>query len=114
MQLVEDSVVLSGSLSSLWPASFGLFACLDFGLKKSEVVRAVNSITFYMLHFRFYDVRPFTLVPCFFFSPFLWCFLFIKFGRVSSSSTLCGSWESEVKSFSKFFLLLTQILTHFN
>jgi hypothetical protein len=28
--LVEGSV-LSGSLSSLWPASFGLFACLDFG-----------------------------------------------------------------------------------
>ncbi len=28
--LVEGSV-LSGSLNSLWPASFGLFACLDFG-----------------------------------------------------------------------------------
>jgi hypothetical protein len=25
------------------------------------------------------------LAPCFFFSPFLGCFLFIKFGRVSSS-----------------------------
>jgi hypothetical protein len=29
-QLVEGPV-LSGSLFSLWPASFGLFACLDFG-----------------------------------------------------------------------------------
>ncbi len=45
--------VLSGSLSSLSAASFGLFACLDFG-------------------------------PWPFFSPFLGCFLFIKFGRVSS------------------------------
>jgi hypothetical protein len=30
MRLVEGSV-LSGSLSSLWPASFAPFACLDFG-----------------------------------------------------------------------------------
>jgi len=29
-QLVKVSV-LSGSLASLWPASFGLHACLDFG-----------------------------------------------------------------------------------
>ncbi len=29
MQLVEGSI-LSGALYS-WPASFGLFACLDFG-----------------------------------------------------------------------------------
>jgi hypothetical protein len=51
--MVEVSVVC-GSLTSLWPASFGLFACLDFG-------------------------------PChFFFSLLLGCFLFIKFGRVSS------------------------------
>ncbi len=49
--------VLSGSFSSLWPTSFGLFACLVLG--------------------------PWSLVlaPCFFFSPFLGCFLFMKFGR---------------------------------
>jgi hypothetical protein len=29
MELVEG-LVLSGSLSSLWPAAFGLFSCLDF------------------------------------------------------------------------------------
>ncbi len=29
-QLVKVSV-LSGSLTSLWPASFGLYACPDFG-----------------------------------------------------------------------------------
>ncbi len=43
--------VLSGSITFLWPASFGLLACLDFGPG-----------------------------PFFFFSsPFLGCFLFIKF-----------------------------------
>jgi hypothetical protein len=28
-----EGPVLSGSLSSLWLASFGLFACLDFGAR---------------------------------------------------------------------------------
>jgi hypothetical protein len=27
----QEVLVLSGSLASLWPASFGLFVCLDFG-----------------------------------------------------------------------------------
>jgi hypothetical protein len=26
-----EVLVLSGSITSFWPASFGLFACLDFG-----------------------------------------------------------------------------------
>jgi hypothetical protein len=47
---------LSGSITSVWHTSFGLFACPDFG--------------------------PLQFV-CFFFSPFLGCFLFMKFGRVS-------------------------------
>jgi hypothetical protein len=51
--------VLSGSLSSMWPVSFGLPACLDFG-------------------------------PCplfLFLSLASGCFLFIKFGKVSSDYT---------------------------
>jgi hypothetical protein len=49
--------VLSDSFTSLWPASFELFACLDWTL---------------------------VLAPWSFFSPFLGWFLFIKFGRTSS------------------------------
>jgi hypothetical protein len=29
--LLSEGSILSGSLSSLWPTLFGLFACLDFG-----------------------------------------------------------------------------------
>jgi hypothetical protein len=46
------------TIISIWHASFGLFACLDFVL------------------------CPFVS----FFSPFLGCFHFMKFGRVSSNS----------------------------
>ncbi len=55
-----EGSVLSGSLSSLWVALVGLFACLNL-----------------------------VLAPCFLFSPFLGCFLSIKFGRVSSFCRLC-------------------------
>jgi cellulose synthase/poly-beta-1,6-N-acetylglucosamine synthase-like glycosyltransferase len=54
-----EGLVLSDSVSSLWLVSFGLFACLDF----------VLCLLFLFL------------------SPFLGCFLFIKFGRVSSIVT---------------------------
>ncbi len=57
MRLVEVSV-LSDPITSVWPTSFRLFACMDF------------------------DPCPF--FP--FLSLFLGCFLFMKFGRGSSSS----------------------------
>jgi hypothetical protein len=50
-------MILSASLSSVWAISFGRFACLP-GL--------------------------FVLALCFFFSPFLGCFLLMEFGRASS------------------------------
>jgi hypothetical protein len=69
-QLVKVSV-LSGSLTSLWPASFGLHACLDFGpCPKFLFLSLAWVLSFY------------------FFSPFFGCFLFIKFDRVSSQSAL--------------------------
>jgi hypothetical protein len=65
-QLLKVSV-LSGSLTSLWPASFGLYACLDFGpCPKFLFLSLAWVLSFY------------------FFSPFLGCFLFIKVDRVSS------------------------------
>jgi hypothetical protein len=55
LHATSGGFVLSDSLSSLWLASFGLLACLDFGLG-----------------------------PLFLFSlSFFGCFLFIKFVRVS-------------------------------
>ncbi len=58
--------VPSDSLTSLWPISFGLYACLDFG--------ACPKFLFLSLAW---------VVSFYFFSPFFWCFLFIKFHRVS-------------------------------
>jgi len=57
---VTSGSIFSGSLSSLWPAFVGLFACLIFG--------------------------P---CPLFFFFPFFRCVLFIKFGKVSSKRWKC-------------------------
>ncbi len=67
-QLLKVSV-LSGSLTSLWPASFGLYACLDFG----------PCVNFLFLSLAW-------VLSFYFFSPFFGCFLFIKFDRVSSQS----------------------------
>ncbi len=61
-------LVLSDSITSLWLASFGLLACLDFG--------------------------P---CPCFFFSLFLGCFLLIKFGNVSSLCSMTKAIDYYVK-----------------
>jgi len=67
-QLVKVSV-LSGSLTSLWPTSFVLYACLDFGpCAKFLFLSLAWVLSFY------------------FFSPFFGCFLFIMFDRVSSQS----------------------------
>jgi len=63
--------VLSGSLTSLWPASFGLYACLDFGPCSTFLFLSLA----WMLSF-------------YFVSPFFGCFLFIKFDRVSSQSNV--------------------------
>jgi hypothetical protein len=51
---IDGGLIVSGSLSSMWPASFGRSACLDFG--------------------------PWPLVSFFF--HFLVCFLIMEFGRV--------------------------------
>jgi hypothetical protein len=67
-QLVKVSV-LSGSLTSLWPASFGLYACLDFGPCAKFLFLSLAWV-----------------LSLDFFSPFLGCFLFIMFDRVSSQS----------------------------
>ncbi len=59
-QLLKVSV-LSGSLTSLWPASFGLYACLDFG----PCAKFLFLFLAWVLSF-------------YFVSPFFGCFLFIK------------------------------------
>jgi len=61
--------VLSCSLTSLWPASFGLDACLDFEPSPKFLFLSLA----WVLSF-------------YFFLPFFGCFLFIKFDRVSSQS----------------------------
>jgi len=62
MRLVE-LLICSGSIFSLWATSFGLFACLAWTL---------------------------VVAPCFFFSPFLGCFLLIKFGTVEHPKHTCN------------------------
>jgi hypothetical protein len=68
-QLVKFSV-LSGSLTSLWLASFGLYACMDLGPCPFFIFLSLA-----------------WMLSLYFFSPCLGCFLFIKFDRVSSQSS---------------------------
>jgi hypothetical protein len=59
-QLLKVSV-LSGSLTSLWPASFGLYACLDFGPCANFLFLSLAWVLFF-----------------YFFSPFFWVLSFYK------------------------------------